>query len=68
MSLSVSSSYSAVVCCAAGRFNQEFRDAQRRGLPYPILWIAEYFTVDGEGLRWGRFYLQAGFFTHVMLW
>lgn len=51
----------------AGRFNQEFRAAQRRGLPYPILWIAEYFTVDGEGLRWGRFYLQAGFFTHIML-
>lgn len=53
---------------SAGRFNQEFREAQRKGLPYPILWIAEYFTIDGEGIRWGRFYLQAGFFTHVMLW
>lgn len=52
----------------AGRYNQEFRKGQRYGLPYPILWIAEYLTFDGEGLRWGRFYLQAGYFTHIMLW
>jgi len=60
---------SAVACgCVAGWFNQEYRAAQRRGLPYPILRIAEYFTMDGGGLRWGRFYLEAGYFTHVMLW
>lgn len=52
----------------AGRFNQEFREHQRKGSPYPILWIAEYFTPDGEGLRWGRFYRNAGYFAHIMVW
>lgn len=52
----------------AGKFNREFRDHQRRGTPYPILWVAEYFTPDGEGLRWGRFYRNAGYFAHIMVW
>ena len=52
----------------ASAVNQEFRDAQFRGTPYPILWIAEYFTIDGEGIRWGRFYRQAGFYAHIMMW
>lgn len=62
--------YEMVVMLAivAGRFNQEYRAAQFRGLPLPILWIAEYFTFDGEGIRWGRHYRQAGWFSHIMLW
>ncbi|XP_064610139.1 dual oxidase maturation factor 1-like [Liolophura sinensis] len=52
----------------AARINREFRAAQFRGLPYPILWIAEYFTFDGEGIRWGRFYRTAGWYSHIMLW
>ncbi|KAI8797394.1 dual oxidase maturation factor 1 [Biomphalaria glabrata] len=52
----------------SGRFNQEYRAAQQRGLPLPILWIAEYFTIDGEGIRWGRHYRQAGWYSHIMLW
>jgi len=52
----------------AGRFNQEYRAAQFRGLPLPILWIAEYFTFDGEGIRWGRHYRQAGWYSHILLW
>ncbi|XP_046400601.1 dual oxidase maturation factor 1-like [Ischnura elegans] len=52
----------------AGRFQQEFRAAQRRGLPLPILWLAEYFTIDGEGFRIGRFYRTAGWYAHVALW
>ncbi|XP_052769782.1 dual oxidase maturation factor 1-like isoform X2 [Mya arenaria] len=52
----------------AGPFNQEYRAAQFRGLPLPILWIAEYFTFDGEGIRWGRHYRQAGWFAHISLW
>ncbi|KAK3090918.1 hypothetical protein FSP39_015718 [Pinctada imbricata] len=52
----------------AGRFNQEYRAAQFRGLPFPILWIAEYFTFDGEGIRWGRHYRQAGWYAHIMMW
>lgn len=52
----------------AGLFNRQYRAAQKKGLPYPILWIAEYFTLDGEWIRWGRFYRQAGYFTHIMIW
>ena len=52
----------------AGRFNQEYREAQFRGLPLPILWIAEYFTFDGEGIRWGRHYRQAGWYSHILMW
>ncbi|XP_046554506.1 dual oxidase maturation factor 1-like [Haliotis rubra] len=52
----------------AGRFAREYRAAQFRGLPLPVLWIAEYFTFDGEGVRWGRFYRQAGWYTHILLW
>ncbi|KAK7111588.1 dual oxidase maturation factor 1-like [Littorina saxatilis] len=52
----------------AGRFQQEYRAAQFRGLPLPILWAAEYFTFDGEGIRWGRFYRQAGWYSHIVLW
>ncbi|XP_077988774.1 dual oxidase maturation factor 1-like [Glandiceps talaboti] len=52
----------------AGQTSQEFREAQFKGLPYPILWIAEYFTLDGERIRWGRNYRQAGFFCHLCMW
>ena len=53
---------------SAGLVNRQFREAQRKGLPYPILWIAEYFTIDGEGIRWGRHYRQAGYYTHIVMW
>ena len=52
----------------AGRYNQEFRAAQFRGAPYPILWIAEYFTLDGELIRWGRKFRLAGWYGHILLW
>ena len=52
----------------AGLINREFRESQLRGTPLPILWIAEYFTIDGEGIRWGRHYLQAGWYAHIMMW
>ncbi|XP_065176844.1 dual oxidase maturation factor 1-like [Sycon ciliatum] len=52
----------------AGVANQEFRTAQYRGTPLPILWVAEYFTLDGEQIRWGRNYRQAGYYTALLLW
>ncbi|KAL3875856.1 hypothetical protein ACJMK2_033767 [Sinanodonta woodiana] len=52
----------------ASRINQEYRAAQFRGLPQPILWIAEYFVFDEEGVRWGRFYRTAGFYSDILLW
>lgn len=52
----------------ASRLNREFREAQYTGDPYPILWIAEYFTLDGEQLRWFRKYRQGGWYAHIFLW
>ncbi|EFN79610.1 Dual oxidase maturation factor 1 [Harpegnathos saltator] len=52
----------------AGLLQRTFRESQRRGLPIPILWIAEYFVIDGEGIRFGRFYRTAGWYCHILLW
>lgn len=52
----------------AGRISRDFRDGLMRGLPTPILQVAEYFTFDGEGIRFGRHYRLAGWFAHLILW
>ena len=52
----------------SGRVARTFREDEERGLPYPILWVAEYFTLDGEQIRWGRKFRQAGWYTHIFLW
>lgn len=53
---------------SAGKLQQEFRAAQYRGLPTPILWIVDYFVIDGEGYRHGRFYRTAGWYSHILMW
>jgi hypothetical protein len=52
----------------AGVLQQSFRQAQNRGLPLPILWVVDYFTIDGEGLRYGRHYRTAGWYAHIAMW
>jgi hypothetical protein len=52
----------------AGRIARDFRAAVIRGVPIPILQISEYFTFDGEGIRFGRHYRQAGYYAHFFLW
>lgn len=52
----------------SGRVARDFREHEARGLPYPILWIAEYFTLDGEQIRWGRKFRLAGWYAHIFLW
>nr|XP_012223538.1 PREDICTED: dual oxidase maturation factor 1-like isoform X2 [Linepithema humile] len=52
----------------AGLLQRTFREGQQKGLPIPILWIAEYFVIDGEGIRFGRFYRTAGWYCHILLW
>lgn len=52
----------------AGRIQREFREGQRIGLPLPILWIVDYFIIDGEGFRYGRFYRTAGWYAHIAIW
>lgn len=52
----------------SGVLQQSFRQAQNRGLPLPILWVVDYFTIDGEGLRYGRHYRTAGWYAHIAVW
>ena len=47
---------------------QEYESALRKGLPYPILTVAEYLSLDEEGFCWGRMYRQAGYFSCISLW
>jgi hypothetical protein len=46
--------------------SQHFRERENYGIPYPILWIAEYLTLDGELIRWGRHLRMAGYFTFLI--
>lgn len=52
----------------ANQMKQEFQRALAKGLPYPILTIAEYLSQDGEGFNWGRSYRLAGYYTGITLW
>ena len=40
----------------------------KKGLPFPILTVAEYMSVDAEGFCWGRTYRAAGYYTCIFLW
>ena len=45
----------------------------KKGLPYPILTVAEYIAVDAAyhnqvGFGWGLSYRQAGFYCSFFLW
>jgi dual oxidase maturation factor 1 len=46
----------------------EYRRALVKGLPFPILTVAEYLAVDAEGFCWGRNYRNAGYYTSIYLW
>uniref|UniRef100_A0A1I8NH47 Dual oxidase maturation factor 1 n=1 Tax=Musca domestica TaxID=7370 RepID=A0A1I8NH47_MUSDO len=45
-----------------------YREALKRGLPYPILTVAEYFSLGREGFSWGGQYRAAGYFASILLW
>jgi len=50
------------------QMGDSFKEALVRGLPYPILTVAEYFSMGQEGLSWGGQYRSAGYFAIIMLW
>ncbi|XP_066250828.1 dual oxidase maturation factor 1 isoform X1 [Euwallacea similis] len=50
------------------QMGDSFRKALVRGLPFPVLTVAEYFTMGQEGLAWGGQYRAAGYFAIIMLW
>jgi len=47
---------------------EEFKKGLKKGLPFPILTVAEYMALDAEGFCWGRNYRQAGYYCSVFLW
>ncbi|XP_064105903.1 dual oxidase maturation factor 1-like [Macrobrachium nipponense] len=47
---------------------EHYREALIKGLPYPILTVAEYLTLDNEGFAWGRYYRNAGYYANILLW
>ncbi len=46
----------------------ELDEGLHGGLPYPILSVIEYLSVDRAGFMWGRQYRLAGYYTLCMLW
>lgn len=53
---------------AAHDMENSYLLARKRGLPYPILTVAEYFSQGREGFAWGGQYRAAGYFASIMLW
>lgn len=53
---------------AADDMGNSYRAAIRRGLPYPILTVAEYFSLGQEGFAWGGRYRAAGYYASILLW
>lgn len=45
-----------------------YEKALKKGLPYPILTVAEYLSLNEEGFGWGRTYRQAGYYSCIALW
>lgn len=45
-----------------------YKEALYRGSPFPILSLAEYFTLHSEGFSWGMSYRKAGYYASIMLW
>jgi len=52
----------------ATQMKEDYIAALQKGLPFPILTVGEYFTVDAEGFCWGRNYREAGYYTSIFLW
>ncbi|KAL5280828.1 C06E1.3 family protein [Megaselia abdita] len=52
----------------ASDMTKHYHEALKRGLPFPILTVAEYFSLSQEGFTWGMQYRQAGYFASILLW
>uniref|UniRef100_A0A1I7WUQ1 Uncharacterized protein n=1 Tax=Heterorhabditis bacteriophora TaxID=37862 RepID=A0A1I7WUQ1_HETBA len=44
---------------------EALRSAYFHGLPYPILSVLEYFSLNQDAFDWGRHYRTAGHYTHA---
>nr|CAD7398484.1 unnamed protein product [Timema cristinae] len=52
----------------SGEMGLCYREALVRGLPFPILTVAEYFSLGQEGFTWGGQYRAAGYYGAILLW
>lgn len=52
----------------AGEMQEWYQAGLQRGLPYPVLSVAEHFAVQHEGFEWGAKYRAAGYTTSTLLW
>jgi dual oxidase maturation factor 1 len=46
----------------------ELQAAYRQGLPYPMLKVLEYFSLNQGSFEWGKKYRNAGYYADAMLW
>ncbi|XP_046678719.1 dual oxidase maturation factor 2 [Homalodisca vitripennis] len=47
---------------------ESYREALVRGVPFPIMKVAEYFSLGEEGFTWGGQYRAAGYYGSIFLW
>lgn len=52
----------------ANDMGNSYKKALKRGLPFPILTVAEYFSLGQEGFAWGGQYRAAGYYASIWLW
>ena len=52
----------------ANEMSDCFNSGMQHGLPQPLLYVAEYLSIDAGGFRWSRAIREAGHFTYVILW
>uniref|UniRef100_A0A8R1V5J7 Uncharacterized protein n=1 Tax=Pristionchus pacificus TaxID=54126 RepID=A0A8R1V5J7_PRIPA len=47
--------------------HESLMDAYEHGLPYPMLAVLEYFSLNQDAFDWGRHYRQAGHYAHAAI-
>ncbi|VDM41390.1 unnamed protein product [Toxocara canis] len=53
---------------SVGSMGEELQAAYRKGLPYPMLRLLEYFSLNEGSFDWGRKYRLAGHYAGASLW
>jgi len=53
---------------SSGEMTSAFKQALHQGAPFPIISLAEYFSLHQEGFSWGSRYREAGYYASIMLW
>lgn len=51
-----------------GEMREGYRDGLVRGLPFPLLTVAESLSLGQEGFSWGGQYRRAGYYCSILLW